>query len=175
MVNQTTLAKYCHQYLQVDKFTDYCPNGLQIQGKSDIKKIISGVSANQDLIDAAIDEKTDALFVHHGFFWKNEAAEIIGIKKNRIKALLDNDINLFAYHLPLDAHPTVGNNIQLAQRFGIKNLEPIGDTFFFGNRWDLLGHFPCDKTICINVDGVFNIETCHFANHSYLCKSLIMF
>ena len=136
MVNQTTLAKYCHQYLQVDKFTDYCPNGLQIQGKSDIKKIISGVSANQDLIDAAIDEKTDALFVHHGFFWKNEAAEIIGIKKNRIKALLDNDINLFAYHLPLDAHPTVGNNIQLAQRFGIKNLEPIGDTLVWQGEVD---------------------------------------
>ena len=75
-----------------------------------------------------MDEKADALFVHHGFFWKNEASEIIGIKKNRIKALLDNDINLYAYHLPLDAHTTVGNNIQLAQRLNIKNPEPIGDT-----------------------------------------------
>jgi dinuclear metal center YbgI/SA1388 family protein len=128
MVNQEILAGYCQQYLRVDKFDDYCPNGLQIQGKPDIKKIISGVSANQDLIDAAIDEKADALFVHHGFFWKNEASEIIGIKKNRIKALLDNDINLYAYHLPLDAHTTVGNNIQLAQRLNIKNPEPIGDT-----------------------------------------------
>jgi putative NIF3 family GTP cyclohydrolase 1 type 2 len=73
--------------LQVDKFTDYCPNGLQIQGKSDIKKIISGVSANQDLIDAAIDEKTDALFVHHGFFWKNEAAEIIGICQTKVSPI----------------------------------------------------------------------------------------
>ncbi|CAB5496978.1 GTP cyclohydrolase 1 type 2 homolog YbgI [Bathymodiolus thermophilus thioautotrophic gill symbiont] len=128
MVNQEILAGYCQQYLRVDKFDDYCPNGLQIQGKPDIKKIISGVSANQDLIDAAIDEKADALFVHHGFFWKNEASEIIGIKKNRIKALLDNDINLYTYHLPLDAHTTVGNNIQLAQRLNIKNPEPIGDT-----------------------------------------------
>jgi putative NIF3 family GTP cyclohydrolase 1 type 2 len=125
------LLECCNQFI-----SNYCPNGLQIQGKSDIKKIISGVSANQDLIDAAIDEKTDALFVHHGFFWKNEAAEIIGIKKNRIKALLDNDINLFAYHLPLDAHPTVGNNIQLAQRFGVKNLEPIGDTLVWQGEVD---------------------------------------
>ncbi|AYQ55995.1 GTP cyclohydrolase 1 type 2 homolog YbgI [Bathymodiolus thermophilus thioautotrophic gill symbiont] len=128
MVNQKTLADYCHQYLTVDKFDDYCPNGLQIQGKSDIKKIISGVSANQALIDRAIDEAADALFVHHGFFWKNEPPTLTGIKKNRIKALLDNNINLFAYHLPLDAHPTIGNNAQLATRFDIKNPTPIGDT-----------------------------------------------
>lgn len=128
MTNQKTLAQYCHQYLQVNKFSDYCPNGLQIQGKVEIQNIISGVSANQDLIDAAIDSKADALFVHHGFFWKNEAPEIIGIKKNRIKALLDNDINLFSYHLPLDAHIKVGNNIQLAQHLDIKDPKPIGDT-----------------------------------------------
>ncbi|CAC9633033.1 GTP cyclohydrolase 1 type 2 homolog YbgI [uncultured Gammaproteobacteria bacterium] len=128
MVNQKTLADYCYQYLTVDKFDDYCPNGLQIQGKSDIKKIISGVSANQALIDRAIDEAADALFVHHGFFWKNEPPMLTGIKKNRIKALLDNDINLFAYHLPLDAHPTIGNNAQLAIHFDIQNPTPIGDT-----------------------------------------------
>jgi putative NIF3 family GTP cyclohydrolase 1 type 2 len=86
MVNQKTLADYCYQYLTVDKFDDYCPNGLQIQGKSDIKKIISGVSANQALIDRAIDEAADALFVHHGFFWKNDPPMLTGIKKNRIKA-----------------------------------------------------------------------------------------
>ena len=136
MTNQTTLAQYCHQYLQVDKFSDYCPNGLQIQGKVEIQKIISGVSANQDLIDAAIDSKADALFVHHGFFWKNEVPEIIGIKKNRIKALLEHDINLFAYHLPLDAHTTVGNNIQLAQHLNIKNPEPIGDTLVWQGEVD---------------------------------------
>ncbi len=81
MINQKTLLVYCHQYLQVDNFSDYCPNGLQIEGKTEIQKLISGVSANQDLIDAAIDEKADALFVHHGFFWKNEGLEVIGIKK----------------------------------------------------------------------------------------------
>lgn len=136
MVEQKTLSEYCHQYLQVDKFSDYCPNGLQIQGKPEIQNILSGVSANQDLIDRAIDEKADALFVHHGFFWKSEALEIIGIKKNRIKALLEHDINLFAYHLPLDAHPIVGNNIQLAMRLNIQNPRPIGDTLVWQGEVD---------------------------------------
>uniref|UniRef100_UPI0034DF077D Nif3-like dinuclear metal center hexameric protein n=1 Tax=Candidatus Thiodubiliella endoseptemdiera TaxID=2738886 RepID=UPI0034DF077D len=137
MVNNKTLSSYCHDYLKVDTFKDYSPNGLQVEGKSDIQNIISGVSANQDLIDRAIDEKADALFVHHGFFWKGEDQRITGVKKNRIKALLDNNINLFAYHLPLDAHTTVGNNIQLAQRFGIKNPKPIGDTLVWQGEVDL--------------------------------------
>ncbi|KAA0443082.1 MAG: Nif3-like dinuclear metal center hexameric protein [Candidatus Thioglobus sp.] len=137
MVKQKTLADYCQQYLKVDNFADYCPNGLQVEGKDEIAKIISGVSANQDLIDAAIDEKADALFVHHGFFWKGEDQRITGIKKNRIKALLENNINLFAYHLPLDAHPQVGNNAKLAQLFNIKNPKPIGDTLVWQGELDL--------------------------------------
>ncbi len=128
MINNKELEKYINNYLNIAKFEDYCPNGLQIEGRSDIGKIISGVSANQDLIDQAIDEKADAILVHHGFFWKGEEQVLTGIKKNRIKALLENDINLFAYHLPLDAHPIVGNNIQLALRFNIQNPQPIGDT-----------------------------------------------
>nr|WP_066042720.1 Nif3-like dinuclear metal center hexameric protein [Bathymodiolus septemdierum thioautotrophic gill symbiont] len=83
--------------------------------------------------------KTDALFVHHGFFWKGEDQRITGIKKNRIKALLDNNINLFGYHLPLDAHTEVGNNFQLAERFGIKNPTPIGDTLVW--RGELTQHW----------------------------------
>lgn len=136
MIDNKTLATYCNEYLNVAKFSDYCPNGLQIEGTSEITKIIAGVSANQDLIDQAIDEKADALFVHHGFFWKNEKASITGIKKNRIKALLDNNINLFAYHLPLDAHPVVGNNIQLALRLKIQNPQPMGDTLVWKGQID---------------------------------------
>ena len=136
MVNNTILEKYLSEYLNVSKFSDYCPNGLQVEGKSDICKIISGVSANQDLIDQAIEEQADALLVHHGFFWKNESTVITGIKKNRIKALLDNHINLFAYHLPLDAHPVIGNNIQLALRFNIQNPQPIGETLVWQGEVD---------------------------------------
>ncbi len=128
MVNQKDLANYCADYLNVNQFDDYCPNGLQIEGRMEISNIISGVSANLDLIERAIDEKADALFVHHGFFWKNEEANIVGIKRKRIAQLLANNINLFAYHLPLDAHTKVGNNVELAKKLGIQNPTPIGDT-----------------------------------------------
>jgi dinuclear metal center YbgI/SA1388 family protein len=128
MINRQDLESYCGDYLSVDQFKDYCPNGLQIEGCKEITSIISGVSANLDLIERAIDEKADALFVHHGFFWKNEEAKITGIKRNRIAQLLANNINLFAYHLPLDAHTEVGNNIELAKKLGIHNPTPIGDT-----------------------------------------------
>jgi len=98
---------------------DYCPTGLQIQGKEQVKKIILGVTASQALIDAAVEEKADALLVHHGLFWKNEPIAIRGIKYKRIKALIKNDINLYGYHLPLDLHRSLGNNAQLGQLFNV--------------------------------------------------------
>jgi dinuclear metal center YbgI/SA1388 family protein len=136
MINNKILAEYCHKYLDVSNFSDYCPNGLQIEGKDEINNIISGVSSNQDLIDKAIDENADAIFVHHGFFWKNEELTITGIKKNRIKKLLTNNINLYAYHLPLDAHTLIGNNIQLALSLDIKNPVPIGKTLVWQGEID---------------------------------------
>ncbi len=105
-------------FLQVDKFQDYCPNGLQVQGNPEVKKIISGVTASQALIDRAIEEKADAILVHHGYFWRGEAPEIVGMKQQRIKALLMHDMSLLAYHLPLDAHAQVGNNVQLGKQLG---------------------------------------------------------
>ncbi|MDG2353729.1 MAG: Nif3-like dinuclear metal center hexameric protein [Gammaproteobacteria bacterium] len=136
MVNRQDLTNYCADYLNVSQFDDYCPNGLQIEGRDEITNIISGVSANLDLIERAIDSKADALFVHHGFFWKNEDANITGIKRNRIAQLLANNINLFAYHLPLDAHTKVGNNIELAKKLGIQNPTPIGDTLVWQGEVD---------------------------------------
>lgn len=105
-------------FLQVSRFQDYCPNGLQIEGRAEVKRIVSGVTASQALIDAAIAHDADAVLVHHGYFWRGEPPEVTGIKKKRIKSLLDHDISLLAYHLPLDAHPQVGNNVQLAQVLG---------------------------------------------------------
>ncbi|MBB1385189.1 Nif3-like dinuclear metal center hexameric protein [Pseudoalteromonas sp. SG45-5] len=99
---------------------DFCPNGLQVEGKNEIKKIVTGVTASQALIDAAIAQKADAILVHHGYFWKGESQPITGMKKRRIGALLANDINLFAYHLPLDVHPEIGNNAQLAKLLDIE-------------------------------------------------------
>jgi dinuclear metal center YbgI/SA1388 family protein len=128
MVDRSTLISYLNEQLQVNQFEDYAPNGLQVEGKNEINKIVTGVTANQALIDAAIAHQADAVLVHHGFFWKGEDARIVGMKKNRIQAILKNDINLLAYHLPLDAHPSLGNNVQLGKVLGL-NAEK-----FFGKN-----------------------------------------
>lgn len=124
-MNNRKLANKLDQFLEIHQFKDYCPNGLQIEGTEQVKKIITGVTANQSLIDAAIAENADAILVHHGFFWKGEAQQIVGMKYRRIKSLLDNGINLYAYHLPLDVHPELGNNKQLATLLGITDRRPL--------------------------------------------------
>lgn len=111
--------------LKPQLFNDYCPNGLQVQGKEQIQRLVTGVTASQALIDAAINLKADAILVHHGYFWKGENACVVGMKKNRLKALLMNDISLLAYHLPLDAHHELGNNVQLAKKLGLGIVEPL--------------------------------------------------
>lgn len=119
------LANKLDQFLEIHQFKDYCPNGLQIEGVEQVQKIITGVTANQALIDIAIEEGADAVLVHHGFFWKGESQEIVGMKYNRIKALIENGINLYAYHLPLDVHPELGNNAQLARLLEITDRRPL--------------------------------------------------
>ena len=125
MVNREELKNYCNTYLDIYKFKDYCPNGLQIEGSLNITKIVSGVSANLELIERAIEEKADAIFVHHGVFWDNESKTISGAKRAKIALLLKHNINLFGFHLPLDDHDEVGNNVELGRRLGIKNMEPV--------------------------------------------------
>lgn len=117
-VNRDELAKYLEQLLDITRFKDYCPNGLQVEGKTQIRTLITGVTASLALIEAAIELQADAILVHHGYFWRDENPCIIGHRHRRIKLLLQNDINLFAYHLPLDHHPELGNNAQLALRMG---------------------------------------------------------
>lgn len=114
-ISRKELLTHLDQLLKPHLYRDYCPNGLQVEGKDNIQKIITGVTASQALIDQAIAEKADAILVHHGYFWKGENECITGIKKKRLQALLKHDINLFAYHLPLDFHPELGNNAQLAK------------------------------------------------------------
>lgn len=123
MVQLKDLLSYANNVLEVDRFQDYCPNGLQVEGTNEIKKIVSGVTACQALIDAAIIEKADVLLVHHGYFWKGEEAQITGLKYQRIRSLIEHGINLVTYHLPLDAHPLYGNNAKLAE---ILDLEITG-------------------------------------------------
>ena len=124
--------------LQPERFKDYGPNGLQVEGKGEITRIVSGVTASRALIEAAIAARADAIFVHHGLFWRGQDGRVVGWMKQRLALLLAHDINLFAYHLPLDAHPELGNNAQLGrvlgwqadQRFGEQELGFAADAAF---------------------------------------------
>ncbi|HHM04828.1 MAG TPA: Nif3-like dinuclear metal center hexameric protein [Gammaproteobacteria bacterium] len=119
MVRLTELVDYLGGLLQVEAYSDYAPNGLQVAGCDEVRRIVSGVTASRALVDAAVTAGADALIVHHGFFWRGEDPCINKIKKNRLLPLLRHDISLLAYHLPLDDHETLGNNVQLARVLGI--------------------------------------------------------
>lgn len=126
MIERNELLAYLAELLDVDAFADYAPNGLQVEGRAEIKKIVGGVTACQALVDTAVEKGADALLVHHGYFWKGEPPAVTGIKQRRLKALLAADINLLAYHLPLDAHPELGNNAQLATLLGMQREGSFG-------------------------------------------------
>ncbi|MGH8856503.1 MAG: Nif3-like dinuclear metal center hexameric protein [Polaromonas sp.] len=124
--------------LQPARFKDYGPNGLQVEGRAQIRKIVSGVTASRALIEAAIAAQADAIFVHHGLFWRGQDGCVTGWMKQRLALLLTHDINLFAYHLPLDAHPELGNNAQLGLQLGLQATARFGeqDLGFLGGRAD---------------------------------------
>ncbi|AGA34264.1 protein of unknown function DUF34 [Thioalkalivibrio nitratireducens DSM 14787] len=111
--------------LESQRFQDYCPNGLQVEGRSEIRRIVSGVTASLALIEAAVALEADLLLVHHGYFWRGEPQPVTGMKRRRLQTLLRHEINLVAYHLPLDAHPRLGNNAQLALRLGLETEDVL--------------------------------------------------
>ncbi len=121
----TTLVEEAQRYLDAERISDYCPNGLQVEGRPQVRRIVSGVTASQALLDAALEAEADVLLVHHGYFWKGENPCVTGMKQRRLKTLLVNDISLLAYHLPLDVHPEVGNNVQLARQLDITIEGPL--------------------------------------------------
>lgn len=119
-VSTRQLAEWLDDALQTQRFKDYSPNGLQVEGRDTIGHIITGVTASQALLDAAVQHNADAVMVHHGWFWKNENPVLRGAKRQRIATALRHDLNIFGFHLPLDAHPVWGNNAQLALRLGFE-------------------------------------------------------
>ena len=121
------LRDYIASLLESDRFRDYCPNGVQVEGKAEVRRIASGVTASQRLLQAATAWNADAILVHHGYFWRNEDAAVTGIKKQRIAHLLQHDVSLLAYHLPLDAHAKLGNNAQLGQLLGFMEHGRFGE------------------------------------------------
>ena len=126
-MHREALENHLNQLLDITRFHDYCPNGLQVEGRHEIGTLISGVTASLDLLEAAVATKADAILVHHGYFWRGEDTRITGMKGRRIGLLMKHDINLFAYHLPLDSHPQFGNNVQLAKKLGLIEVGHFGD------------------------------------------------
>ncbi|MDU8923714.1 Nif3-like dinuclear metal center hexameric protein [Pasteurellaceae bacterium LIM206] len=124
-MNHLELERIINQKLNIHDIADYAPNGLQVEGKTEVNRIVTGVTASQALIDYAVNRRADAVLVHHGYFWKSENPCIRGMKGKRIKTLLVHDINMYGYHLPLDIHTELGNNARLAQLLGIENLQPL--------------------------------------------------
>ncbi len=138
MASQHQLLAAFDDLLQPARFKDYGPNGLQVEGKPEVTRIVSGVTASRALIEAAIAAQADAIFVHHGLFWRGQDGRVTGWMKQRLSLLLRHDISLFAYHLPLDAHPELGNNAQLGIRLGLRATARFGEQElgFLGGRSD---------------------------------------
>lgn len=136
------LRDYNASLLQTGMFKDYCPNGLQVEGRMEVRRIATGVTASQSVLEEAIAWGADAILVHHGYFWRNEDATIVGIRKKRIAQLLRNDVSLLAYHLPLDAHAELGNNAQLGKMLGLSEQGRFGEQNI---AW--LGTLPQSRTL----------------------------
>src|SRR4051812_47239250 len=138
MTDRQDLLQAFDTLLAPERFKDYGPNGLQVEGRASVRSIVSGVTASRALIEAAVARKADAIFVHHGLFWRGQDGRVTGWMKQRLALLLAHDINLFAYHLPLDAHPALGNNAQLGERLGLAADARFGeqDLGFLGGRSD---------------------------------------
>lgn len=124
MIEPSALVAYCDDFLEAARFTDYAPNGLQVEGDRPVRHLVSGVTASAALIEAAIEDGADVILVHHGWFWKHENPCLTGVKGRRARTLIRAGASLIAYHLPLDAHPTVGNNAMLGSRLGVLDVAP---------------------------------------------------
>ncbi len=141
-MDRIELELYLNGLLDIGRFKDYCPNGLQVEGRRRVDKIATGVTASLAFLEAAHEWGADAVLVHHGYFWRNEAPQITGRRYRRFKLLLGNDINLFAFHLPLDAHPELGNNAQLGSRLGL-----IGEAHFGADDLGWMATLPMPITL----------------------------
>ncbi len=156
-ISTVDLLKWLNDTLQADRFADYSPNGLQVKGRPQIERLVTGVTASQALIDRAIDSKADAILVHHGWFWRGEDPTIRGVRRDRLAKVLASDLNLFAYHLPLDAHPEYGNNAQLGRVLGLKpEADADGKVVTIGSK-GLIWIGQCDQPRTL-ADFVSHIE-----------------
>ncbi|PJD93634.1 MAG: Nif3-like dinuclear metal center hexameric protein [Legionella sp.] len=173
MISRDALALYLDKYLSCNALTDYAPNGLQIEGRPEIQRICSAVSISRDVIQQAAQWEADALLVHHGFFWRGERSVITGIRRQRMGALIHCDLNLFAYHLPLDVHPVVGNNACLAKRLPVTNLSQHDVEKIPKGLWSgTLSHLFNGKELGQLLKDVFLQQPIHIAAESRPIQSI---
>jgi dinuclear metal center YbgI/SA1388 family protein len=160
MASAQELLRAFDALLQPERFKDYGPNGLQVEGRHDVRRLVSGVTASRALIEAAVAARADAIFVHHGLFWRGQDGRVTGWMKQRLALLLSHDINLFAYHLPLDAQPEFGNNAQLGRQLGFAAQSRFGDQDlgFLGGRADG-SSFPDAKSLASHIDSALRVTS----------------
>lgn len=173
MVLRTDLLRALDELLQPERFRDYGPNGLQVEGRHEIRSIVSGVTASRALIEAAIQARADAIFVHHGLFWRGQTGCVTGWMKQRLSLLLAHDINLLAYHLPLDAHPQLGNNAQLGRVLGLVSRAHFGeqDLGCLGEAADGSA-FLSSQQLADHVSVVLNRPVTHIANGAVAIRTI---
>lgn len=167
------LENYINQLLNVEEFQDYAPNGIQIEGKKLVKKIATAVTASKYVLDKCIDLKIDALLVHHGYFWKGERPVIRGLKYQRLARIIKNDINLFAYHLPLDTHPTWGNNACMAEKIGVQVTEKFSWNQARHLLWLGLLHTPKSPTVFLeHLKHLYGSQVVHVSSEKNEIKNI---
>ena len=149
------LETYLNQFLNVAHFRDYCPNGLQVEGRSEVRELVSGVTASFALLQAAVALGADAVLVHHGYFWRGEDPCLVNMKRRRIGVLMEHDVSLLAYHLPLDAHAELGNNTQLARRMGFVETGRFGEQNI-AMQGTLLSQVSTLRELRINIERVLS-------------------
>lgn len=172
MIEIAALRDYCDTLLGVAEQPDYCPNGLQVECERPVRRLMTGVTACQALVDAAVAWEADALLVHHGYFWKGEAAPLVGIKGRRVRTLICAGVSLFAYHLPLDVHPELGNNRGLGDRLGVAEPQPVpgGDGLLWRGRMPT----PHDgEALCRLIAVALGREPLHIAGHARPIKTIV--
>ena len=172
-MNRAELLGAFDALLQPERFKDFGPNGLQVEGKTEVRKIVSGVTASLALIEAAVAVHADAIFVHHGLFWRGQSGAVTGWMKQRLALLLRHDINLYAYHLPLDAHPTLGNNAQLGLQLGLTATSRFGDQSlgFLGAKTDG-SSFTDALELSEHVKNVLKRPVAHVLSHQTAIKKV---
>ncbi|WP_201584819.1 Nif3-like dinuclear metal center hexameric protein [Psychrobacter jeotgali] len=166
-ISAQALTQFCDDYLSVAAFKDYSPNGLQVDGGQAIKRIITGVTACEALIDAAIDTQAQAIMVHHGYFWKGEPEPLVSMKGRRIRKLMQHGISLIAYHLPLDAHPLIGNNAKLAEALNLTITGPLypDESYPVGNIAS--GQPQTAESLITSITQTLQRTPLHIAGHYY--------